>query len=285
MQPPTHRTETPFNSELRPLRMLNLTQKLAKVWRLFGTIIVLSFYFFIAGPTGYTAFAILQLIPVRNRDRRARKLQNTMKLWIAFMHAFARRLRVLDFHPRYLEGVIPARPCVIVANHPTFVDVTALIASIPQTCSVVKPVLFRRFWTRPLLEQAGYFAGVDNDPKSLERMIADAVERIKRGYHVIVFPEGTRSPSDGLHPFGRAAFEVAARAKAPVLPVVIECQPRWLTKDQGFLRPPVSTPRLRLRALPAIDPVIEGLSSRALRQAVRTVIGEQLGRWNVDVLR
>jgi 1-acyl-sn-glycerol-3-phosphate acyltransferase len=241
-----------------------------------GILFILAFYFLIAGPIGYTAFAMLLLVPVRDRNRRARRLQNTMKFWISFMHGMARRLRVLDFHPNYLEGQLPETPCVIVANHPSYVDVTALIATIPHVCSVVKPALFRRLWTRPLLKQAAHFEGVDHDRESLERMIAEAIDRLSRGFHVIVFPEGTRSPRHGLHPFGRSAFEIAVRAKVPVLPIVIECKPRWLTKDHSFFSPPQETPRLRIKALKTVDPSAMHLSSRSLGKVVRAAIEEHL---------
>ena len=94
---------------------------------------------------------------------------------------------------------------------------------------------------------------------------------------MIIFPEGTRSPENGLHPFGRTAFEIAVRAGVPVVPIVITCIPRWLSKNHGFLDPPVEVPKLRLRALPAVAPEQAGSSSRTLRDIVFQQISSELG--------
>jgi 1-acyl-sn-glycerol-3-phosphate acyltransferase len=153
-----------------------------------------------------------------------------------------------------------------------------MFATVGKLSSAVKPSIFRSFWARPLLEQAAQFEGASADPWSLSRMLDDAVDRLARGYRVVIFPEGTRSPAVGLHPFGRTAFEIAVRADVPVVPIVVECTPRWLSKEEGLLRPPASIPHLRLRALPAVHPSSVRSCSRSLRDVVARAIREQLDR-------
>jgi 1-acyl-sn-glycerol-3-phosphate acyltransferase len=48
-----------------------------------------------------------------------------------------------------------------------------------------------------------------------------AVEDLKQGLSVVIFPEGGRSPSGRVQPFMNGAFYVAIKAQAPVLPVAI----------------------------------------------------------------
>lgn len=253
---------------------------MARLWRIVGVVFVVTSYF-AAAPFGYAAFAALQLLPVKDRDRRARALQRVLTGAFGLMHAVLRVLRIVDFDPRRLEGEIPDGPCVLVANHPTLMDVSAIIATMGNLATAVKPALFRAFWARPLLEQAAQFEGAGTSPWALRRVLEAAIDRLERGYRVLMFPEGTRSPVEGLHPFGRTAFEVAIRANVPVVPIVVECAPRWLSKEQSLLDPPSSLPRMRLRALPAIHP--GGACSRTLRDMVAVAIRNQLESANSPV--
>lgn len=249
---------------------------MVRAWRIFGAALVISTYF-VTSPIAYGAFALLGLMPTRDPNRRARMLQLVMMGGFRSMHAVLRWFGILDFDPRQIEGEIPSTPCVLVANHPTLTDVSAMLASERHLVFPVKPALFRTFWARPLLAQAHQFEGAGPGAFTAGQVIDEAVERLARGYRVIIFPEGTRSPENGLHPFGRTAFEVAVRAGVPVIPLVITCTPRWLTRNHGFLDPPVETPKLRIRALPAVYPEQAGSSSRTLRDIVIRQIRTELG--------
>jgi len=228
---------------------------------------VISVYFALA-PVGYAVFTLWGALPTRDPARRTRLLQATLNTAFRSMHSLLRGLRILHFDPRATAGCIPDGPCLLVANHPTLTDISALLATVHPLAFPVKPDLFRRFWVKLLLSRAGAFEGPGTNPFSVDRFIRAGVDRASRGDRVLVFPEGTRSPEHGLGPFGRAPFEIAVQADVPVVPIVITCEPRWLTKQSGFLDPPEAVPVLRLRVLPAIEPGDAGSSSRTLRDIV-----------------
>ncbi len=254
---------------------------MVRFWRTIGVVIVISTYFAMS-PFAYAGFALLSLVPKRDRLARARLLQWVMSCGFGFMHWVLRVAGILDFHKGCVEGEVPRDPCVLVANHPTLVDISALIATQRPLVFPVKPTLFRSFWARPLLRDAAHIEGAGQDPFSAGRVIDQAVARLREGYRVIIFPEGTRSPPDGLHPFGRAAFEIAIRAQVPIVPIVITCSPRWLSKERSFLDPPETVPRLRMRALAPVDPKDAGSSSRTLRDIVEELITAELARVEGD---
>jgi 1-acyl-sn-glycerol-3-phosphate acyltransferase len=81
---------------------------------------------------------------------------------------------------------------------------------------------------------------------------------------MLIFPEGTRSLGGELLPFGRAAFEMACRARVPVLSLTITCEPAWLSKEQPLFDPPKQTPQLRLATLAIDDPARVDYDSRQL---------------------
>lgn len=240
---------------------------MVRAWRIFGLALIIVSYFLTA-PIGYGLFAIWWAIPSRDPRARARRIQSIMEFAFRLMHKLVRWMWILDFDPRHNEGAIPTAPCVIVANHPTLTDISALLASERNLVFPVKPSLFRSFWAKPVLAQADHFEGASPEQFTAAGVIDSAVDRLSLGYRVMIFPEGTRSPENGLHPFGRTAFEIAVRADVPVVPVVITCTPRWLWKNQGLFNPPITLPRLRLKALPAVHPRDAGSSSRTLRDMV-----------------
>src|SRR5690606_40210602 len=69
-------------------------------------------------------------------ERRAR-CQRVVGGSFRFFHAYMHAVGLILYHPRL---VLPPRtgPRVIVANHPTLVDVTALLSAYPEACCLVK---------------------------------------------------------------------------------------------------------------------------------------------------
>ena len=64
--------------------------------------------------------------------------------------------------------------------------------------------------------------------------VRHAVERLRAGHSVVVYPEGTRTPAEGLRPFQRGAAHIALRAGCDVVPVCITVTPRALMQGQGW---------------------------------------------------
>jgi 1-acyl-sn-glycerol-3-phosphate acyltransferase len=53
------------------------------------------------------------------------------------------------------------------------------------------------------------------------RSLARAAERIRGGLNVIIFPEGTRSPTGEMREFKSGGFHLAIQAQVPVLPATV----------------------------------------------------------------
>ncbi len=185
---------------------------MVRAYRIAAVILTVGTYFVLA-PFGYGVFMLLALVPMDPKVRAAR-LQGVMRRAFTFMHDWLRWIRVIEHDCRAVTGEAPAGPCVLVANHPTLYDVTAIMGAFEGVCTVVKPVLYRRWWLRPLLEGAAQIEGGDQLLDS-GQVVEAAVARLEAGYRVLIFPEGTRSPPEGTRAFGRTAFEVACPCGAP----------------------------------------------------------------------
>jgi len=215
-------------------------------WRLLWT--GLSFSLFGLGGIvlGLVVFPLLGLL-VWNADRRerlARLIISKLFLWfINFMAIFVLRYRI---HGQ--TGREDLSACLITANHPSLIDTVFLLALFPGADCVVK----RAHWNNPFTMLAVRFARYipNNDPQQL---MESAVERLRRGRHLVLFPEGTRTEPGGEPVVKRGAAVIALQASADVLPVSIHCHPVTLTKDQPWYAIPEKRVEFDIRLLPQLQ--------------------------------
>jgi len=230
-----------------------------------SVLLTVSAYTVIA-PFGYLVLAVLCACWRRQPQQRARRLQRITASAYRLMFDWLALVRIARFdHRRTLPGR-PQGSCVVIANHPTLMDVTAITAVLGGGCTIVKSALYRRRMLHPLLVGAGHVEGPGDDPISIGRVVDELVGRLRDGFSVIVFPEGTRSPRDRLGHFGRTAFEIACRAGVPLVSIGVRCSPRYLSKDDPLLSPARTLPELRLQVLAVDDPTDARLDSRMLRE-------------------
>ena len=141
----------------------------------------------------------------------------------------------------------PLRGTVIVANHPSLIDVLFFLSRYPNTLSLARHGLRRN----PCLGFVVSRLLLPDDATLLDL----APPLLAKGHNLLIFPEGTRSPqSGGLHPFRRGAAQLALRANAPILPVRIDFSHRVLAKGQSLLDMGTSPINCRLTPLPLIHP-------------------------------
>jgi 1-acyl-sn-glycerol-3-phosphate acyltransferase len=204
--------------------------------------------------------------------RRCRALLGSS--WVYF-HWYMRVCGLLRYDPRATRLALPQGPFVLVANHPTLVDVTALLSAHPEVVSVAKSVMFRSPLVGRLLRYCDHVDAGDGSAFSGVAVASEAVERLRAGTPVLIFPEGTRSPEQGLGQFRHGAFDIAARAGVPIIPVCIRCEPPTLMRGQRWYEIPERPPELTVSQLPTLWPPHGPPrdTARALRSAYLERIG------------
>lgn len=194
--------------------------------RRFGTGFMFATFGFAALILACVAFPVIAV----SRRREARDLAAQRLIHRTF-RAFERlgiALHLFEVHDLGAER-LRASPGLVVANHPTLLDVVFLVARMPQADCIVKAEALRNPFLRPAVRIAGYVANADGPA-----MLAACAERLRAGRSVIIFPEGTRSPRGGLRPFKRGAARVALQSQGLVTPVAIRCDPPALGKHQRW---------------------------------------------------
>ena len=246
------------------------THLLDPLWRFLRALraaITVLLYLVIA-PSGLLPYVLFRLFFRGTPEQRARILQRTSARGVRVMHWWLRTFRVIHFDWREVQLALPEGPCVIVANHPTQLDPTVMMAVLGEACTIVKPSVYNRLFVHHILAGAWHFEGPSLDPMSVGHVVENAVERLRCGMHLFVFPEAKRSPQGQLREFGRIAFEIACRANVPLVSVAIRCEPCYLSRETPMFLPPPTLPRVFVDVLAVDRPSDVDADSRALKQRV-----------------
>lgn len=216
-----------------------LERRDAFIWRF----IVTGFCFLTFGVgaliIGAVVLPIVRLAPASRYTRRARAravMRGGLRLYVGLMH----RLGGMSYEFRGV-GRLGRAGQLVVANHPSLIDVLFLLAFTRGANCVVKQGLWRSPLTRGAVKLAEY---ITNDPTVA--MIKASAEALRDGQTLIMFPEGTRTTPHRAPVFHRGAATVALRAARVVTPVYIRCEPATLTKAEPWYRIPLRRPRFTL---------------------------------------
>jgi len=207
----------------------------------------------------------LVLLPFRIGTRR-RIAHVTARL---FFKLAGMQVRLLD------EGRLPRGPCVIVANHASYLDGVVLKASLPaRFCFVIKKEVSRIPVAGMLLRRIGS-EFVDRFNRHAGGM--DARRLLKAadaGQALAFFPEGTFNARPGVGKFHTGAFVIAARTNLPVVPVCIRGTREILPSTRYLPRPG----HIDVQVLPAISMnERDNAAVMAARDLARTRIVAALG--------
>jgi len=247
------------------LAVSRITIWVDRAWRLFGT--ALRFTMFGLGGLilGLLVFPLF-LVFVRDQTRR----QSIARTLVGYaFQAFVwmmKSLGVLTYELVGQEYMSDVNRTLIIANHPSLIDVVFLVSFFPQSECVVKRAVTRNPFMAGVVASANYIS--NNDP---EIMLAECAKRLRNGSSLVMFPEGTRRDQDAPLKFKMGASSIAVRGKARVMPVVVNCQPPTLRKNEPWYHIPPTRPHWKFEFRPPmeLDELIEPTGNQRL--AVRTL--------------
>ena len=208
-----------------------MPEALDRLWRVFGT--GLSFTVFGVGGLvlRLLVFPLLQ-IGVRDPARRRALVRLAVQRSFAAFIEMMRFLGVLRYEIHGRER-LQREGLLVLANHPTLLDVVFLVSLIPNADCIVKSALLRNPFMRGPVLAAGY---VFNDSGS--GLVEDCVAAVRRGGNLVIFPEGTRTRRGEPLRLQRGAAHVALRGGFDVTPVRIRCVPMSLGKGEKWYSVP-----------------------------------------------
>lgn len=212
-----------------------MVERFDRLWRLIAT--ALSFFAFgVGGLVLWVVVFPVVALAVREPDRRARCARGIIHVSFRVFVWMMRGLGVLTYEVHGREK-LSREGLLVLANHPSLIDVVFLISFLPRADCVVKAALLANPFTRGPVLAAGFVCN-NVGPAMVESCIAS----IRSGNHLIIFPEGTRSRPGQALKLQRGAANVAVRGGIDVTPVLISCDPPTLTKDTPWWKVPARRP-------------------------------------------
>jgi len=147
----------------------------------------------------------------------------------AKQHAIARRwarwiLRTAMCPVRVvgIEQVNPSKPAIYAANHISALDIPVLYANLPfQFRILAKQELFRYPFIGGHLKRSGQFPVDQSNARASIRSLGRAIEAVKSGMPLVIFPEGGRAADGHIMPFMSGAFFASIKAQVPIVPMAI----------------------------------------------------------------
>jgi 1-acyl-sn-glycerol-3-phosphate acyltransferase len=256
-----------------------MRETLDRAWRIFATAV--SFTTFGVGGMllGLLVFPSIRLAvrDIHRQRRIARRLvRGSFAGFVMLMH----RLGVLTWEFNGLDR-LDRRGLLVLANHPTLIDVVFLVSRIPEADCVVKSRLARNPVTWGPVTATGY---IFNDNGA--GLVDDCIRSVRSGKNLVIFPEGTRTPAGAeLGPLLRGAANIAIRGAIDVTPVLIRCTPRTLGKGEKWYLVPSRRFHICIDVLPdlPVAPFLvpgtgEALAARRLTVALESTFKSELAR-------
>ncbi len=219
----------------------------AYYWRLLATALCFALFGLGGLCLRLLYFPLLRCFPGDATHKRDQARSTISRLFWFFIQCMARS-GVLTYSIEGAERL--GRPGqMIIANHPSLIDVVFLIGLVRGANCVVKHSLWQNPFTCGPVRSTAY---ISNDGSA--EMLDMAADALRDGQTLIVFPEGTRTQPGCAPEFHRGAAAIALRGASVITPVVIQVSPTTLTKAEPWYRIPFKRVHFSLRVGADIDP-------------------------------
>jgi 1-acyl-sn-glycerol-3-phosphate acyltransferase len=164
-----------------------------------------------------------------------------------------------------LENVPPGRSCIFMSNHVSNLDPPVVLPLLPGRSSVL---LKKELMNIPILGRAMRMAkfvpvtrGHSRD--AAQTSVEAAADALRSGLHILVYPEGTRSPDGRLSTFKKGPFFLAKETQATIIPIALSGTQTMMRKGSNAIEPGLA----RVQLLPPIEP-----SNYATREEVQSAV-------------
>ena len=254
-----------------PLNRLNY------LWRLIATGMAFAALFGGGALLALTAFPIVHIITPPGHRRRER---NQFLIHLLF-RLYIRMLLLLGLIDLRVDGEQKLQQVaghLIVANHPSLLDVVLLMMLIPRAQCIVKKELWDNRYLGRVVRGAGY---IRNDLE-IDAMLMACRNAVADGNSLIIFPEGTRTlPCEPMH-LHRGFANIATLLQVPIQLVTITCDPPTLVKGENWWVIPRRRPLFHVEVGDCLDSAAwsdskhRSLAARRLVRHVEAYYAERL---------
>ncbi|MFD1020777.1 lysophospholipid acyltransferase family protein [Thalassobacillus hwangdonensis] len=136
------------------------------------------------------------------------------------------------------EDRMPEGPALLVANHQGNFDILALLGHLQKPFGFISKIEMEKWPVVKGWMNAIHSVFIDRtDKRQAVRALNGAIDNLKNGHSMLIFPEGTRSKSSDLLPFKPGSFRLAVKAGVPIVPVAIDGSYKVMEQNDGKIKP------------------------------------------------
>ena len=185
--------------------------------------------FFLAAFVIVTPLTLIYIVLwPRTKNKRYRYHQ----MICAFMRIALKLLPGVKFSLENKYGEKFDKPAVIIANHQSHLDLLCTMMLHPKVVLLTTDWVWKNPIYGVIIRFAEFYPVSDGYDKNVERLQS----LVKRGYSVVVFPEGTRSVTGEIIRFHKGAFQLAQALNIDILPIFIHGAHDVMPKNDFVLR-------------------------------------------------
>lgn len=158
------------------------------------------------------------------------------------IHNWARRLMWFAGAKVTVKGLENLPPndiaAVYVGNHQGYFDIPLVLGYLGGAKGLVaKKELQKLPMIRSWMAELGCVFIDRENPRASMNALNEAAARVKAGYPMVVFPEGTRSKTGEMAEFKAGAFKIAQKNSVPVIPFFVEGTAGLLERNGFRIKP------------------------------------------------
>ena len=190
-------------------------------------------------------------------------------------------------HLVHLEYAFQHPQSVFLSNHVSNIEPAALFMVLPRITIVLKKELGRIPLLGYVMKLGGFIYVDRRKRESRSRALEAAVDAVKKGISLMIFPEGTRSLDGRLLPFRPGPFTIAIEAQAPLVPVTIHGARELMPKGQPYMKPgqtslvfhpPIATKGMTTQDRAALMRQVRDVMEKHLEKIAEGALGAGEGR-------
>ncbi|MDB4901313.1 MAG: methyltransferase protein [Mucilaginibacter sp.] len=125
-----------------------------------------------------------------------------------------------------------SEPAIVISNHQSFLDILSMVMLHPKLILLTNNWV----WNSPVFGAIARMADFYPVAHGAENSIELLADRVKHGYSIVVFPEGTRAVDGEIKRFHKGAFYLAEQLNIDVLPILIHGTGYTMTKGDFLLK-------------------------------------------------
>ena len=194
-----------------------------RLWRSFLGVLSFSVFGLGAGVISFVIFPYIYFVWPENEQKKAYS-EVVHRAWNFFIRLLI-KIKIIDIEIPDKEKLKNLSGKIIVANHPTFIDIVILIGLIPNSTCLAKKATLKNPFFRNIVKSIYIINDID-----LEKLKEDSAKYLSEGFNIVIFPSGTRTKQDEDFKIHKGPAAISLNSGAEIVSVKITTDIPFLQK-------------------------------------------------------